>query len=146
MFELSCADLQAICRQVFPPLVQSLELEVTSANGGVVEVRMPITKYTARPDGVMSGQALCSLADTAMVLALTSAIGEFRPIATVDLRVTFMGAVRDTDAIATATVERVGASLAFVSMVVTSQEGRVAVRASATFAMPRESGAKEKAA
>lgn len=146
MANLSVAELQSISSLVFPPLVQELALRVERAGSDEVAVRMPASPYVARPDGVISGQAICALADTVMVLAIASQVGEFRPVATVDYHVSFLGAIRDTDAIAVAKVERVGASLAFVSLTVfpANNSATVAARVSATFAMPRESKSKEK--
>ncbi|WP_172159611.1 PaaI family thioesterase [Paraburkholderia elongata] len=148
MAKLSCDELQSIATQVFPPLVQALGLRVEKADGGGIAVRMPVSGHVARPDGVISGQAICSLADTVMVLAIASQLGEFQPIATVDFHISFLGAIRDADAIATTKVERIGSSLAFVSTVVSSAKdsGKIAAKASATFAMPRESKGKERAA
>jgi len=125
-----------------------MDLQVESVESGQVVVRMPNSAQTARPDGVISGQALCSLADSAMVLAIANEIGEFCPVSTVDLHLTFLGAIRDADAIATAKVDRIGSSLAFASMVVTSatDKARIAATARATFAMPRTSKSKEVAA
>ncbi|MGF6917053.1 PaaI family thioesterase [Paraburkholderia sp. 40] len=145
MANLSCTDLQSISDQVFPPMVQALGLRVERAKGDEVVVRMPVSRHAARPDGVISGQAICTLADTAMVLAIASQLGEFRPVSTVDLHVSFLGAIRGADAIAMAKVERIGSSLAFVSMVVTSvnDSRKLAAKASATFAMPRESSGQE---
>jgi uncharacterized protein (TIGR00369 family) len=148
MAKLSCAELQSIAQRVFPPLVQALGLRVEKADEEGIAVRMPISEHVARPDGVISGQAMCSLADTAMVLAVANQLGTFSPVATVDFHVSFLGAIRDADAIATTRVERVGSSLAFASIVVSSatDSGKIAAKATATFAMPRESKGKESAA
>jgi uncharacterized protein (TIGR00369 family) len=147
MANLSCAELQSIATQVFPPLVQALGLRVEKADGQGIAVRMPVSEHVARPDGVISGQAMCALADTVMVLAIANQLGGFQPVATVDFHVSFLGAIRDADAIVTTRVERIGSSLAFVSAVVSSAQdsGKIAAKASATFAMPRESTGKERA-
>lgn len=146
MANLTCAELQSIAGQVFPPLVQALGLRVETADGDGVVVRMPISQHVARPDGVISGQAICSLADTVMVLAIASQLGEFCPVATVDFHVSFLGAIRDVDAIAMARVERIGSSLAFVAIAISSAKdaGKIAAKASATFAMPRKANGKGK--
>ena len=145
MSDLSKEDAQRIAQQVFPPLVRALELEVEQVGAGEVVVRMPISAHVARPDKVVSGQAICALADTAMVLATASAFGEFRPVATVDMHVSFQGALRDADAIAVARVEKIGSSLAFASVTISSAQERnkIAARASATFAVPRNGASKE---
>ena len=62
---------------------------------------------------IIAGQALMALADTAMVMALWSASGAFRPVATVDMTTTFMGPATQTAIIAEATVLRLGRTLGF---------------------------------
>lgn len=148
MASLSCADLQTISDRFFPPLVQALGLLVERADEHEVAVRLPISGHVSRPDGVISGQAICALVDTVMVLAVAQHLGEFRPVATVDLHVSFLGSIRDVDAIATTRVERIGSTLAFVAVSVAprNNSGKIAAKASATFAMPREKNVKEKAA
>lgn len=148
MAKLSSAELQSIADRVFPPLVQSLKLRVETVDEDSIVVRMPVSAHVARPDGVISGQAICALVDTVMVLAIASHLGEFCPVATVDFHVSFLGAIRDDDAIATVKIDRIGASLAFVSVMVSSvnNSGKIAAKASATFAMPRERQGKERAA
>ncbi|WP_167760346.1 PaaI family thioesterase [Paraburkholderia pallida] len=147
MAKLSSTELQSIAERVFPPLVQSLKLRVEAVDNDAIVVRMPVSAHVARPDGVISGQAICAFADTVMVLGIASHLGGFCPVATVDFHVNFLGAIRDDDAIATMKIDRIGTSLAFASVEVSSgkSNGRIAAKASATFAMPRERQDKERA-
>jgi uncharacterized protein (TIGR00369 family) len=140
MNELSVQEVQRIADTVLPPFVIQLGLHVDEVSRGQVVIRMPGAAGASRADGIVSGQAMSALADSAMVLALASSFGEFRPVATVDLHVSFLGGLRDTDVLAFAKVDRVGSSIAFASVLIRSpvDEEKVAARATATFALPRE--------
>jgi uncharacterized protein (TIGR00369 family) len=51
---------------------------------------MPITDDLARLGGIISGQALAALADTAMVFACFGQMGAFKPVATTNLDTQFL--------------------------------------------------------
>jgi uncharacterized protein (TIGR00369 family) len=74
---------------------------------------MPFDTKLERTGGIVSGQALMALADTAMVIAFCAAAGEFRAMATVDNHTTFMRPVVNTGVVAMATVLRLGRTLGF---------------------------------
>ena len=61
----------------------------------------------------MCGQALMAAADTAMVIAISSALGGFRPMATVSQNVSFFRPVANRDVLVTARVLKMGRTLAF---------------------------------
>ena len=79
-------------RDNFAPWVLDLGLVIeafeTAAPAGAVAdwqpgaiLRMPFSERLCRVGGILSGQALMALADTAAVFALAAAMGQFRPIA-----------------------------------------------------------------
>ena len=89
----------------------------SNANIGLV-VEVLVTQSQKRggriqPGKIIAGQALMALADTAMVVALWSALGAFRPVATVDMTTTFMRPATQTAIVAEATVLRLGRTLGF---------------------------------
>src|SRR5262245_45152757 len=59
------------------------------------------------------GQALLSGADTAMVIAIAAANGQFTPCTTVDLTINYMRPIRQADALLQAKLMRLGKTLAF---------------------------------
>ncbi len=79
---------------------------------GVV-LRMAFSDRLCRVGGIVCGQAMMALADTAMALAIGAAAKEFRPIATVDQTTHFLKAVASTDVLADARVIRLGRSMSF---------------------------------
>ncbi len=116
-FDLEAA--QALVRDVLAPWVRDLQLHVeklhpTNEPGGAGAVlRMKFSKQICREGGVICGQALMSLADTAMVFAVCAASGRYRPMTTVDLTTHFMRPASNTDVLADARIVRMGRTMAF---------------------------------
>src|SRR3982751_4424902 len=75
---------------VFAPWVRELDLRVLEARAGEVVLALPVAPKHVHSGGVMSGQTLMAAADTAMVLAVMSQLGAFRPMTTVQLQTTFL--------------------------------------------------------
>ena len=134
-------DLTAILRDAFAPWVQELNLSVEEIVNDGITVRMPNDTRLSRIGGIVAGQAMTALADTTMVLALASHFGGFRPVATVDLAVSFMRAIKSSDVLCEARVRRAGRSLAFVCAELrAAADPQIAAVANGTFAVP-ETGA-----
>jgi acyl-coenzyme A thioesterase PaaI-like protein len=77
------------------------------------------------------------MADTTMVLALAAHFGGFRPVATVDIAMSFMRAIKSSDVLCEARVRRAGRSLAFVHAELrAADEPQIAAVANGTFAVP----------
>jgi uncharacterized protein (TIGR00369 family) len=70
-----------------------------------------------------------------MVVAISSALGEFRPMTTVSLNVSFMRAVRTGDVLITARVLRLGRNLVFGEVEVADEGGKLAAHATTTYAL-----------
>ena len=133
---LAKTDLAAILADMFAPWVQDLGLTIESVEKEAVTTRMPASARLSRVGGIVSGQAMTAMADTTMVLALATAFGGFRPVATVDLSMSFMRAVKSRDVVCEARVRRAGRSLAFVCAELrASDEQDIAVVANGTFAV-----------
>lgn len=112
--ELSTHAATEILRANFAPWVQALNLTVRHTSHDSATLSMPPDASIQRVGGIVCGQALVALADTAMVIALCAAVGEFRGFPTVDLNSTFMRPATNADVIAVATVLRLGKTMAFV--------------------------------
>jgi uncharacterized protein (TIGR00369 family) len=118
---LSVADAQGILSANFAPWVLDLGLTVEAVSeDGVARVRLPFSERLVRVGGTICGQALMTVADTVMVLAIAAKSGGFRPMTTVGQTISFMKPVSGIDAIVEARVLRLGKTLAF---------GEVALRA-----------------
>jgi uncharacterized protein (TIGR00369 family) len=96
---------------------------VIEVRPGVVVLGLPVTAMHVHSGNVMSGQTLMAAADTAMVLAVMSKLGSFKPMTTVQLQTTFLRPVAADagEARVTATVLRLGKSLAFGDIHITTR-------------------------
>src|SRR5262245_52256558 len=116
-FSLDAA--QALLKDVFPSWVQDLQLSVETLHpasdpGGIgAMLRMKFSEKLCRDGGTICGQALMSLADTAMVFAVSAASGRYRQMTTVDQTTHFMRPAANSDVLADARIVRMGKSMAF---------------------------------
>jgi len=104
---------QALLNDVFAPWVQDLNLRVETLEENAAVLRMPFSDRLCREGGIICGQSLMSLADTAMVIAVATASNGYRPMTTVDLSVHFMKPASNRDVLCTARIMRMGRSMAF---------------------------------
>jgi uncharacterized protein (TIGR00369 family) len=133
---MDIATLQSALPAYFAPWVQALNLQVESAEGSQVTLRLPQSDQLSRTGGMLCGQAMMAAADTAMVLALMQHFGEFRPCTTVQMSTSFLKPLSGQDAFITATVLRAGKSMAFGEIDLAGvQDGKSVCRASVTYAL-----------
>ena len=134
---LTKTNLAAILADVFAPWVQDLNMTIEGVDEDAITTRMPASARLSRIGGIVSGQAMTAMADTTMVLALAARFGGFRPVATVDIAMSFMRAIKSSDVLCEARVRRAGRSLAFVHAELrAADETQIAAVANGTFAIP----------
>jgi uncharacterized protein (TIGR00369 family) len=132
---VSVESLQVLLSVWFAPWVQGLGLRVESFAKGEVTLRLPQSDQLSRMGGMLCGQAMMSAADTAMVLAIVTQLGE-RPMTTVQQSTSFLKPISDQDARVTARVIRAGKNLVFGEIdIVGANDGRSVCRASTTCAL-----------
>jgi uncharacterized protein (TIGR00369 family) len=131
---LSAADGNAILTDNFAPWVQDLGLIVEETADRSAVLRLPWSARLAREGGALSGQALMAAADTATVIAVSAARGEFVPMTTVQLSATFQRPVVDADVLVTARLTKLGRSLAFADVTM-EVDGTVAAHATTVYAL-----------
>ncbi|MBV8699428.1 PaaI family thioesterase [Bradyrhizobium sp.] len=140
-------EARRILGDVFAPWVSDLGLSVDSIDYERSEnagpdwqpgalLRMAFSERLCRHGGVVCGQALMALADTAMVIAMVAANRGYRPMTTVDQTTHFMRAVASSDVLADARVVRLGRTMSFgrVTLLAATDRKPVAMCSSA-FAM-----------
>ena len=129
--------LQHTLSHVFAQWVRELELRLIDASPGEVRLALPVHPRHVHAGNVMSGQTLMAAADTAMVLAVTSKLGSFKPMTTVQLQTTFLRPVAADagEAIVVAKVLRLGKTLAFGDIEITTGDGVLAAHATTTYAL-----------
>jgi acyl-coenzyme A thioesterase PaaI-like protein len=120
----------------FAPWVQDLGLIVEETGPTHATLRLPWSPRLAREGGALSGQALLAAADTATVLAVSSARGGFVPMTTVQLSSTFQRPIQNADTMITSRLTKIGRTMAFadVAMVVDGA-AELAAHATAVYAL-----------
>lgn len=131
------AFLEGALTNIFAEWVRLLELRLISATPGEVVLALPVTARHVHAGGVMCGQTLMAAADTAMVLAVMSKLGAFRPMTTVQLQTTFLRPVAADagEARVTATVLRMGKTMAFGDIRITTGADVLAAHATTSYAL-----------
>jgi uncharacterized protein (TIGR00369 family) len=132
------AALQALLQgDTFAPWVRELALRVESATPTEVVLALPVTPPHVHGGGVLCGQTMMAAADTAMVLAVSSALGGFKPMTTVQLQTSFLRPIGGDAGTAriTARVLRKGKNLVFGEIQVADPRGALAAHATTTYAL-----------
>ena len=123
------SSLQALLQgDTFAPWVRELALRVESATATEVVLALPIPPPHVHGGGVLCGQTMMAAADTAMVLAVSSALGGFKPMTTVQLQTSFLRPIAGDAGAArvTARVLRKGKNLVFGEIEVADPRGALA--------------------
>ncbi len=138
--DASFADLQMLegaLGKVFAPWVCELDLRVLEARGGEVTLVLPITTQHVDGGGVLCGQTMMAACDTAMVLAVMTRLGGFKPMITVQLQTSFLRPVSGGSGAArvVARVLKMGRNLVFGEMQVINADDELAAHATCTIAL-----------
>ena len=123
---------------LFAPWVTELDLQVLQASPGEVQLALPVAPRHVHGGGVVCGQSLMAAADTAMVLAVMTRLGSFKPMTTVQLQTSFLRAVPGGAGGAvglTARVLRMGRNLVFGEVHLHSPDGALAAHTTTTYAL-----------
>ena len=140
-------EARRVLGDVFAPWVRDLGLSVESIDhlppsgppndwepGAVL--RMAFSDRLCRHGGIVCGQALMALADTAMVIAILAANRGYRPMTTVDQTTHFMRPVIASDVLADARVVRLGRTMSFGRVTLSSAgDSKPVAMVSSAFAM-----------
>ncbi|MEV5897682.1 PaaI family thioesterase [Nonomuraea fuscirosea] len=129
-------NAEAILRQYFAPWIQRLGLRVEEVGERHAVVRLPWSDDLAREGGGLSGQAMMAAADTATVIAISSARGGFVPMTTIQQSTTFQRPVVGKDVLLDVRITKLGRTLAFTEITLTAEGGdEVVARASTVYAL-----------
>jgi uncharacterized protein (TIGR00369 family) len=136
-----------VLADVFAPWVQDLGLSIDGIEcappaGAAADwqpgaiLRMAFSDRLCRNGGIVCGQALMALADTSMVLAILAANRGYRPMTTVDQTTHFMRAAAASDVLADARVVRLGRTMSFGRVTLSSAaDNKPVAMVSSAFAM-----------
>jgi len=129
--------LQTALTRVFAEWVRELDLRVLEARAGEVVLVLPVTRKHVHEGGVLCGQTMMAACDTAMVLAVMTKLGGFKPMTTVQLQTSFLRPIAGSSGAARviARVLRMGKSLVFGEVQVISADDELAAHATTTYAL-----------
>lgn len=132
---ISIDQATAMMDEIFAPWIRQLAMTPVAVSDTEGVLRLPASEALRHVGGVICGQVFMSAADTAMVIAISSALGGFRPMTTVSLNTSFMRPVAEGELTVTARVLRLGRSLVFGEIDIAGSDGRTAARATTTYAL-----------
>ena len=123
--------------RLFAPWVRELDLRVLEARAGEVTLALPVTSRHVHEAGVLCGQTMMAAADTAMVLAVMTRLGGYKPMTTVQLQTSFLRQVAGTSGTArvVARVLRMGRTLVFGEIQILNADDELAAHATTTYAL-----------
>ena len=78
-------EAQKLLTTVTAPWIQDLDLQVNSISDIKCKFTLNYSKKLVRAGDIICGQAIVSAADTAMIVAVISALGKYQEITTVDI-------------------------------------------------------------
>lgn len=118
---LTPADADKILADHFAPWVQALGLTVQETGDRHAVLRLPWSDTLARDGGGLSGQAMMAAADTATVVAISAARGEYGPMTTVQQSTSFQRPVVGADVLVHVRVTKLGRRMAFADVTLTPE-------------------------
>ena len=117
------------------PFHAELGIRTVEASEGRVHLAIETTDSQKNLQGTIHGGVLATLADTAMGLAVRTAIEPGRPHATIELTVHFVRPAAPGPIEALGTVVRAGSQIAFADADVTAPDGTLLARATGTYSV-----------
>jgi uncharacterized protein (TIGR00369 family) len=129
----TAADLIAMLEANFAPWVQELDIRIEAIRVDGVTLRVPAAERLSRVGGIVCGQAMMALADTAMALAVATVKGEFVPMTTVAQSSAFLRPATG-DLLAEARIIRLGRTLVYGEIPLhTGDAGRPVAHVTSTY-------------
>ena len=134
---LDLPALQAMLTDLVAPWVAQLDMRVLAASPGEVTLALPIVPLHVHVGGVLCGQTVMAAADTAMILAISTQLGGFQPMTTVQLQTSFLRPVPGDagEVRVVARVLRMGRKLVFGEIRIDDGRGELAAQATTTYAI-----------
>ena len=129
------AAAQALLDEVTAPWVRDLGLRVTSVSPAQSCFFLPFSDGLTRDAGMICGQAIVAAADTAMIAAVTAAIGGYDPITTVDIASRFLRPLGNEGGDVTVDILKAGRRLVVGRITITDRAtGKLAADLTSTYA------------
>ena len=134
---IDAGTLQSTFDGIAAEYVRRLQLRVEKVDEQGVTLAFPVRPEVVHGGGVLCGQAIMSVADTAMLLAMIARLGGFKPMTTVQLQTSFLRPVpKDAGSVTVvARVLRLGKSLSYGEVEFLAPDGKLAAHATTTYAL-----------
>jgi len=129
--------LRRILATVVAPWVAELDLQLRAARLGEVELVLPVAPKHVHGGGVLCGQSMMAAADTAMILAVCTHLGGFKPMTTVQLQTSFLRPIAADagECRVVARVLRMGRKLVFGEVLLHDAQGQLAAHSTTTYSL-----------
>ena len=129
------AEAQKFLDQVTASWIKDLDVKVIHVGKTYCEFSLDHNQKLVRSGGIVCGQAIVSAADTAMIVAVTAAIGGYEQITTVDISCKFLRPLLDQGALIRTEMIKVGKLLVVGRIIVTDNKSeKIAAEISCTYA------------
>ncbi len=133
--EFTAADATRLLAEVAAPWVQDLRLQVVAVTPEISSFHLPFSDRLTRDAGMICGQAIVAAADTAMIVAVTAAVGGYVPMTTVDIASRFLRPLGSEGGNITVKILKAGRRLIVGRITVTdARTGKLAADLNATYA------------
>lgn len=97
---------------------QLLNLQIENAQNGVGEARIQVDARLLHPQQLVHGGVIFTLADTAMAMALMSALPAHTPVSTIEAKINYLRPARTGELVAEATIVHQGNTTAVLEATV----------------------------
>jgi uncharacterized protein (TIGR00369 family) len=121
-----------------PPIGRLLGFVLKEIEPGRAVFQMEADERHHNPMGTLHGGVYCDLADAAMGFAYAATLGEGETFTTIELKINFLGPVRNATLTAEARVVKAGRTLGYVECDVKDETGKLVARAASTCMKLRE--------
>lgn len=118
----------------FNPFAALIGFKYTECAEGRCSCTLEVRDELFHPGGLVHGGVAFTLADSTMALALISVLDEGQTASTIEVKISYLEAVRSGTLAATSTIIRRGRSVVFMESIVTEGD-RVVAKATGTFAI-----------
>jgi uncharacterized protein (TIGR00369 family) len=116
-------ELEHILEQT--PFGRLYNFQLISHGDGRCVIKVPFSKDTERPGGIVAGPVYIACVDVAMWLAIMTKLGTDVHTVTTELNTTFLSAAKEEDIVGSATVLKLGRTQIFGSAECRSNSGKL---------------------
>ncbi|HGF4014329.1 PaaI family thioesterase [Burkholderia cenocepacia] len=127
--------VREVLNRLLPPWARLYGLVPISVSSSGIAMRLPYSSGLCHLDDAISNQVLATVADVAMIIAVSAAIGEVRPMSPVYMNTHYVRRVRSGSVFVSAHMSRLFTHTGAGEVEMLDESGCVAVHATATYTM-----------